>query len=147
MHLVYPSMVCITNVLDLSWDDCNTQEKLETMSAYHLYGNFGLKFPSNGTGIFLAPKMGTRLTCTIYKIPVNFSLSLDLKPGTGNPNKWYRKFRSLRWKRIKGNTLKGITFFPENFHRDKPFHLNSPRNFRVFHSNGKHSTVVPNSGG
>ena len=53
MHLVYPSMVCITNVLDLSWDDCNTQEKLETMSAYHLYGNFGLKFPSNGTGILL----------------------------------------------------------------------------------------------
>ena len=130
MHLVYPSMFCITNVLDLSWDDCNTQEKLETMSAYHLYGNFGLKFPSNGTGIFLAPKMGTRLSCTIYKIPVNSSLFLDLKPGTGNPNERYRKFRSLRWKRKKGNTLKGITFFPENFHRDKPFHLNSPRNFR-----------------
>ena len=136
MHLVYPSMFCITNVLDLSWDDCNTQEKLETMSAYHLYGNFGLKFPSNGTGIFWAPKMGTRLSCTIYKIPVNSSLFLDLKPGTGNPNEWK-----------KGNTLKGITFFPENFHRDKPFHLNSPRNFRVFHSNGKRSTVVPNSGG
>ena len=35
---------------------------------------------------FLAPKTGTGLSCTIYKIPVNFSLSLDLKPGTGNPN-------------------------------------------------------------
>ena len=23
-----------------------------TLSAYHLYGNFGEKFPSNGTGIF-----------------------------------------------------------------------------------------------
>ena len=36
------------------------------------------------------------IECTIYKIPVNFSLSLDLKPGTGNPNKWYRKFRLFR---------------------------------------------------
>ena len=37
---------------------------------------------------FLAQKTGTGLSCTIYKIPVNFSLSLDLKPGSGNPNKW-----------------------------------------------------------
>ena len=44
---------------------------------------------------FLAPKTGTGLSCTIYKIQVNFSLSLDLKPGTGYPNKWYRKFRSF----------------------------------------------------
>ena len=45
---------------------------------------------------FSAPKTGTGLSCTMYKIPVNFSLSLDLKPGTGDPNKWYRKFRSFR---------------------------------------------------
>ena len=69
---------------------------LFTRSAYHLHGNFGENFPSNGTGIFLAPKTGTGLSCTIYKIPVNFSLSLDMKPGTCNPNKWYRKFRSFR---------------------------------------------------
>ena len=68
----------------------------KSMSAYHLHENFGGKFPSNGTGIFLAPKTGTGLSCTIYKIPVNFSLSLDMKPGTSNPNKWYRKFRSFR---------------------------------------------------
>ena len=42
------------------------------LSAYHLYGNFVEKFPSNGTGIFLAPKTGTGLSCTIYKIPVIF---------------------------------------------------------------------------
>ena len=36
---------------------------------------------------FLAPKTGTGISCTIYEIPVNFSLSLDLKPGTGNPCK------------------------------------------------------------
>ena len=57
------------------------------MSTYHLYENFGETFPSNITGIFLAPKTGTGLSCTIYKIPVNFSLSLDLEPGTGNPKK------------------------------------------------------------
>ena len=66
-----------------------------------------------------------------------FSLSLDLKPGTGNPNIWCRKFRSFRYKREKG-----ITFFAENFHRDQPFHLNSPWNFRVFHTNGKRSTSL-----
>ena len=92
--------------------------------------------------LFLAPKTGTGLSCTIYKIPVNFSLSLDMKPGTSNPNKWYRKFRLFREKRKKGNTSKGITFLPENFHRDEPFHLNSPRNFRVFHTNGKRSQFV-----
>ena len=34
---------------------------------------------------FWAPKTGTELSgllsCTIYKIPVKFSLSLDMKPG------------------------------------------------------------------
>ena len=72
----------------------------ESRSAYHLYGNFGEKFPSNGTSIslvfLLAPKTGTGLSCTIYKIPVKFSLSLDMKPGTSHPNKWYRKFRSFQ---------------------------------------------------
>ena len=92
-----------------------------------------------GTGIFLEPKTGTGLNCDIYKIPVNFSLSLDLTPGTGNPNKWYRKFRSFRWQREKGNTSKGITFFPEKVHKGEPFPLNSPRNFQVFHTNGKRS--------
>jgi len=43
-----------------------------------------------------APKTGTGLSCTIYKILVNFSLSPNLKPGTGNPNKWYRKFLSFQ---------------------------------------------------
>ena len=38
---------------------------------------FGGKFPSNGTDIFFAPKTGTGLSCTVDKIPVNFSLSLN----------------------------------------------------------------------
>ena len=72
--------------------------KNATRSAYHLYGHFGEKCPSNGTGIFffLAPKTGTELSCTIYKTPIDFPLSLGIKPGTGNPNNWYRKFRSFR---------------------------------------------------
>ena len=56
-------------------------------SAYHLHGNFGGKFPSNGTGVFWAPKTSTGLSCTIYKITVKFLLSVDIKPGTSNPNK------------------------------------------------------------
>jgi len=43
-----------------------------TSSAYHWYGNFGEKFPWNGTGIFFVPKTGTGLSRAIYKIPVNF---------------------------------------------------------------------------
>ena len=31
MHLVNPPEFCLTIVLDFSWDDCNIQEKLETM--------------------------------------------------------------------------------------------------------------------
>ena len=56
------------------------------MSAYHLHENIGGKFRLNGTSIFLAPKTGTGLSCTIYKIPLKFSLSLDMKPGTSNAN-------------------------------------------------------------
>ena len=29
---------------------------------------------------FWVPKIGTGLSCTIYKIPTEFSLSLDMKP-------------------------------------------------------------------
>ena len=32
----YPPKFCVTNVFDFSWDDCNTQERLETMVVYHL---------------------------------------------------------------------------------------------------------------
>ena len=31
MHLVYPPKFYITIGFDFSWDDCNTQEELETM--------------------------------------------------------------------------------------------------------------------
>ena len=67
--------------------------------------NFGEKLPSNGTGNFFAPKTGTGLSYTIYKILVNFSLSLDMKPGTSNPDKWYRKIT---------NPL-SLTFFQKSF--------------------------------
>ena len=44
------------------------------------------------------------------------------------------------------NTGKFFSFsflFPGDFHRDEPFYLNSPRNFRVFHTNDKRSSLCP----
>ena len=44
------------------------------------------------------------------------------------------------------NTGKFVSFsflFPEDFHRDEPFYLNSPRNFRVFRTNDKRSLLCP----
>ena len=68
--------------------------------------------------------------------------ALALEPGTSNANKWYRKFRLKRSNREKSNTLEGITFFPENFRWNEPFHLFSYWNNRFFHTNGKRSKVL-----
>ena len=68
------------------------------------------KFLSNGTGIFLAPKTGTGLSCTIYEMPVKFSLSQDMKPDTIHPMV-QKNFDRFGKKREKGNDSKGITFF------------------------------------
>ena len=54
-------------------------------------------------------------------------------------DKWHRNFREFREKREIGNTAEGITFFPKTIHRNEPFYLNSSRNYRKFHSNGKRS--------
>ena len=78
------------------WSICNQSKTSSTRERLPFLRKAGEKFPSNGTGIFLAPKTGTGLSCTIYTILVNFSLSLDFKPGTGNQKNWYRKFRSFR---------------------------------------------------
>ena len=73
------------------------RKESNTLSAYHFARKFRWKILSNGAGIFWgAPKTGTRLSCTIYKIPVKFSLSLEMKPDTSSPNTWYRKFSSFR---------------------------------------------------
>ena len=85
---------------------------LDILSAYHLYGNFGEKFPANNTGIFLVPKTGTGLSCTIYKILVNFLLFFDMKPGTSNPEtNGTEKFVSFGKNGKKIIPSKGITFF------------------------------------
>ena len=76
-------------------------------------------------------------------VPVEKQMKRSIFSGTCNcgqiVDKWYRNLRAFRSKREKGNASKGITFFPKTFHRDEPFHLNSLRNFRKFHSNGKRS--------
>ena len=97
VHKFYP-LKALISLEQVNTTKCSGKNNLKTAmigSAYYLHGNFGGKFLSNGTGIFLAPKTGTGLSCTIYKIPVKFPLSQDMEPGTSNPNKWYRKFRSF----------------------------------------------------
>ena len=64
----------IARKLQVSWGETGTSFWYTSgWSAYRLYGNFVEKFPSNGTGIFLAPKTGTGLSCTIdyFRIPHN----------------------------------------------------------------------------
>ena len=43
MFLVYPPNRCIKIVLDISWDDCNTQEKLETRVMQIFFGGGGME--------------------------------------------------------------------------------------------------------
>ena len=41
IHLVYPPKFCMNIAFDLSWDDYNTQEKMETMVTYFFLGGGG----------------------------------------------------------------------------------------------------------
>ena len=41
MHLVYPPQFCITIAFDFSWDDSNTQRKLEIMVMHNFSGGGG----------------------------------------------------------------------------------------------------------
>ena len=74
-------------------------------------------------------------------IPVEKQMKRSIFSGTCNCGQMVQKFPDIPVKARKGNTSKGITFFPKTFHRDEPFHLNSLRNYRKFHSNGKRSVV------
>ena len=62
---------------------------------------------------FLASKTGTGLSCTIYKIPVNFPLSLDMKPGTGNPDK--KMEQKISVVSVKSEYLERYYFFSGKF--------------------------------
>ena len=65
------------------------------------------------------PKIGMGYSCTICKTPgwmVQKISVVSVKTGK-------------RW-------LGSHNHFPENFQRDEPFHLNCPRNYRVFHNPG-----------
>ena len=43
MHLVHPPQFCITIAFDFSWDDCNTQRKLEIIVMHNFSGGEGDK--------------------------------------------------------------------------------------------------------
>ena len=59
----------------------------------------------------LTPKTGTGLSCTIYKMPVNFSLFLDMKPGTSNPANGTGNFGRFGKNGIKVIRRKVLLFF------------------------------------
>ena len=44
MHLVYPPQFCITIAFDFSWDDSNTQRKLEIMVMHNFSGGGGGRY-------------------------------------------------------------------------------------------------------
>ena len=80
-------------------------------------------------------------------VPVQKQMKRSIFSSTCNCGQMVRKFPGIPVKARKRDylrntskgTSKGITFFTKTFHRDEPFHLNSPRNYRKFHSNGKRS--------
>ena len=78
-----------------------------------MYGNFGENFHVSGMVLvlFLVPKTGTGLRFTIYKILANFLLSLDMKRGTSNPNKWCKKISVVSVKIGKRLFLEKYSFF------------------------------------
>ena len=109
-----------------------------TLSAYRLYGNFGKKFPSNGTGIFLGTKNRNGIELYHLQNTGQFFAFSRLEACTGNPNNGTKNFRLFGKNRKKVRPRK-VLLFPENSYRDEPFHLNCLRNFLVFHTNGKRS--------
>ena len=62
MYRVYPPKFCITIVLDFSWDDCNTLEKLETVIIQILGGinkvHYGLCERSEYATLKIGRKLG-----------------------------------------------------------------------------------------
>ena len=79
-----------------------------------------------------------------WVVPIEKQMKRSIFSGTCHiiVDKWYRNLRAFRSKPEKGNTSKGITFYAKTFHRDEPFHSNSLRNYRKFHSNGKRSVFL-----
>ena len=77
--------------------------------------------------------------------PIEKQIKRYIFSGTCNCRQMVQKFPGILVKARKRNTSKGITFFPKTFHRDEPFHLNSLRNYRKFHSNGKRSSSYQTS--
>ena len=62
--------------------------------------------------VFLAPKTGMGLCCTIYKLPVIFSLSFDMKQALVIQTNGTENFGRFDKKREKGSTSKGYHFLP-----------------------------------
>ena len=90
---------------------------------------------------YSTPRIWFGLSRTIwYKVSRYPRKYCRKEPGTKYMDKWYRNLQKF----LKGNTSEGINFFLEIFRRNKPYHLNSTRNNRFFHANGKRSSIENN---
>ena len=73
-------------------------------------------------------------------VPVEKQMKPSIFSGTWNCGQMVQKCPGIPVKaRKRGIPRKVLPFFPKTFHRHEPFHLNSLRNYRNFHSNGKRS--------
>ena len=52
MHFVYPKKCCISIVINLSWDDRESQEKLKTMLMQNVLGVNKVHYGQSGSGEF-----------------------------------------------------------------------------------------------
>ena len=122
----------------------------ESENVCHLLGNFGKRFLTNGTGLENVSEKRNVLelyhlqnTITLLGNDRHFSpsastgsLALELVNQSGTKN--FGRFGQNGKKVIPERNY----IFSGNFHRDEPFHLNSPWNYRVFHTNGKRSKTL-----
>ena len=120
------SVLCIDFLSTSIFRPCHSCFKM--LSTYHLYGNFrqmALVF------FFFGTKKRNRIElCHLQNTGKSFAFSWH--------QAWHGRFGK------NGKTVIPQKVLQENFHRDEPFNLNSPRNFRVFHTNGKRSLFKMN---
>ena len=118
----------------------------ESKNVCHLLGNFGKRFLTNGTGLENVSEKRNVLelyhlqnTITLLGNDRHFSpsastgsLALELVNQSGTKN----------FGRFGQNGKKVISERNYFFSGNEPFHLNSPWNYRVFHTNGKRSKTL-----
>ena len=117
-------------------------DRIEPKSAYHLNEVFGENVWIDGTARSVLRKRKRECAVSFVRktgCTLDKQMKRSIFSGTCNCGQMVQKFPGILVKARKRDTSKGITFFRKTFHRDEPFHLNSPGITRKFHSNGKRS--------